>query len=40
MIFGDKNARLSLFYLLKGTNSDFTSWGHGYVSNLANDISK
>lgn len=25
--------------MLQGTNSEFTSWGHGYISNLANDIS-
>ena len=40
MIFGEKGERRSLFYLLQGTNGDFTSWGHGYISNLANDISK
>ncbi|CAM6000712.1 unnamed protein product [Sphagnum balticum] len=38
MIFGEKGARTSLFYLLKGTNGDFTEWGHEYVSNLASDI--
>ena len=31
---------MSLFYLLKGTLDDFTSWGHEYVSNLASDIGK
>ena len=40
MIFGERGERRSLFYLLQGTHGDFTSWGHGYVSNLANDISK
>ena len=38
MIFGEKGARASLFYLLKGTNSNFTEWGHEYVSNLASDL--
>ena len=40
MIFGDKGARTSLYYLLKGTNRDFTDWGHEYVSNLASDIGR
>ncbi len=40
MIFGEKGERRSLYYLLQGTDSDFTTWGHGYVSNLSNDISK
>ena len=38
MIFGEKGARTSLYYLLKGTNKDFTEWGHKYVSNLASDL--
>lgn len=38
MIFGEKGARTSLYYLLKGTNKDFTEWGHEYVSNLASDL--
>jgi len=38
MIFGEKGARTSLYYLLKGTNRDFTEWGHEYVSNLASDL--
>lgn len=40
MIFGAKGARSSLYYLLQGTKSDFTNWGHEYVSNLASDIGK
>jgi 26S proteasome regulatory subunit N1 len=40
MIFGEKGARTSLSYLLKGTNSNFTEWGHEYVSNLASDIGR
>jgi 26S proteasome regulatory subunit N1 len=40
MIFGDKGARTSLYYLLQGDKSDFTAWGHEYVSNLASDIGK
>lgn len=40
MIFGEKGARTSLYYLLKGTNTDFTDWGHEYVSNLASDIGR
>lgn len=40
MIFGDKGARTSLYYLLKGTLTDFTVWGHEYVSNLASDIGR
>ena len=40
MIFGEKGERRSLFYLLKGTLEDFTSWGHEYVSNLASDVGK
>ena len=40
MIFGQKGARTSLYYLLQGDKSDFTSWGHEYVSNLASDIGK
>lgn len=40
MIFGDKGARTSLYYLLQGETKDFTSWGHEYVSNLASDIGK
>jgi len=40
MIFGEKGARTSLSYLLQGTNSNFTEWGHEYVSNLASDIGR
>jgi 26S proteasome regulatory subunit N1 len=40
MIFGEKGARTSLYYLLQGDKKDFTSWGHEYVSNLASDIGK
>ena len=40
MIFGQKGARASLYYLLKGTNTDFTEWGHEYVSNLASDLGR
>jgi len=40
MIFAEKGERRSLFYLLNGTNKDFTTWGNGFVSNLANDVSK
>jgi hypothetical protein len=40
MIFGEKGARLSLYYLLQGDKTDFTAWGHEYVSNLASDIGK
>jgi 26S proteasome regulatory subunit N1 len=40
MIFGEKGKRTSLYYLLKGTNTDFTDWGHEYVSNLASDIGR
>ena len=38
MIFGEAGARSSLYYLLKGTNQDFTEWGHEYVSNLSRDL--
>ena len=40
MIFGEKGARTSLYYLLQGEKEEFTQWGHQYVSNLASDIGK
>ena len=40
MIFGEKGARTSLYYLLKGTKGNFTEWGHEYVSNLASELGR
>lgn len=40
MIFGEKNSRASLGYLLQGTRSGFKNWGHEYLSHLASDIGK
>jgi 26S proteasome regulatory subunit N1 len=40
MIFGEKNSRASLGYLLQGTLKGFKEWGHEYLSHLASDIGK
>lgn len=34
----EANKQISLRFLQEGTKSDFTNWGHEYLSHLSNDI--